>query len=212
MLGALLTVFLPLEMFIIILTYLSTGDNRQVSYVNNEMRDLLVQMNFLKYEKFNKGTLERYCSDPSFRNNVEGKLLSASLYNTLYVDVSALSTVHRVTVHRVTGVTDVSALSSVHTLTLELMDGVTDVSIPGVRDVSALSTVDTLSLTNMRGVTDVSALSTVDTLSLSYMDGVTDVSALSSVHTLTLRNMRGVTDVSALSSVHTLTLINKGWK
>ena len=64
--------------------------------------------------------------------------------------MSALSSVHHLTLEYMTGVTDVSALSSVHTLTLEYMKGVTDVS--------ALVTVPVLTLgttmLNMPGVTN----------------------------------------------------------
>ena len=57
-----------------------------------------------------------------------------------------------------TRMTDVSALGSVHTLSLS--------GCPGITDVSALGSVHTLNLNSCTGITDVSALSSVPNLTL----------------------------------------------
>ena len=113
-------------------------------------------------------------------------------------DISAIGSVHTLTLDLCRGITDVRALGSVHTLTLDCCNGITDVS--------ALGSVHTLKIVYCSRVRDVSALGSVHTLKIVDCSRVRDVSALGSVHTLKLWYCNGITDVSALGTVHTVTL------
>ena len=198
---------LPLDLIVLIASYLSMKDQRTLSHCSKSFRSIMRTANLIRYKLSNE-SCRKYVDDLEFRELVDsrgrvwelkfGK--SALDTDTSLVDVSFLSCVQILKLQNCSAIIDVSPLSSVHTLTLDSMDGVTDVS--------ALTSVHTLKLVNMSGVTDVSALSSVHTLTLESLDVVTDVSALSEVHTLTLKDMEGVRDVSALANVHTLTIID----
>eukprot|EP00013_Stygamoeba_regulata_P004430 CAMPEP_0177635796 /NCGR_PEP_ID=MMETSP0447-20121125/4097_1 /TAXON_ID=0 /ORGANISM="Stygamoeba regulata, Strain BSH-02190019" /LENGTH=696 /DNA_ID=CAMNT_0019137617 /DNA_START=609 /DNA_END=2701 /DNA_ORIENTATION=+ len=133
-------------------------------------------------------------------------------------DLSALSTLHSLSLEGMDQIVQVSALGSVHSLCLDEMHGVVDVSALGtvhaltlsrmdhVAELSALGSVHTLCLYDVpAAAAELSALGTVHTLRISEMD-VADASALGTVHTLDLFRVHELADVSALASVHTLQL------
>eukprot|EP00055_Hartaetosiga_balthica_P004388 m.11379 g.11379 ORF g.11379 m.11379 type:complete len:570 (-) comp3828_c0_seq1:193-1902(-) len=155
-------------------------------------------------------------SDASCFSNV----YDLALKESSFVDVSPLTSVHKLNLSCNTRLTDVSSLGFVHTLILAFCSSIEDVSALSnvhyldlsfcskITNVSSLGNCHTLKLSSCVKITDVSTLGSVTSLYLQCCRGVVDVSSLGNVKHLFLNFCNGVTDVSALSALTSLDISN----
>jgi ribosomal protein L44E len=187
------------ELLLLLCTYLSEKDIRNLSYTSLENRKLILNFKLIKY-RFNKLGSSRYAHEPNFRLLVDGRgqVISVKICGDHIInDISFLRNIQEVYLDACRAIEDVSPLSSAHTIYLR--------SCYGILDFSSLSGVDTLTIIqcNLR---DVSPFASVRNLSLVCCDSVTDVKSLTSVNSLNLTYLQRVRDLDVLRTVKNLVL------
>ena len=108
---------LPVELIVHIASYCNMKDQRSISYCSKNLRDTMKRAKLIRYN-LTEDSCIKYMNDLTFRAvvNSNGRVWECRLSGVDDVtDVSALSTVHTLTLWFMPEVTDVSALSTVHT-------------------------------------------------------------------------------------------------
>tara|TARA_Y100000592_G_scaffold53829_1_gene84902 strand:+ start:904 stop:1698 length:795 start_codon:yes stop_codon:yes gene_type:complete len=176
---------LPIEIFEIILNYLSVEDIFNLSETskhinclckssktNKTVRVSKDQYNIIK----NKWPKLKYFVDYPMTNIIDPKEFSnvykLNLSNSQNLkDVSKLKNLHTLYLKRCKNVLDVSSLKNLHTL---------DISLTNISDVSSLKNLHTLDISHCHNITNISCLGNLYEINISYT-GIDNIDCLKNV-------------------------------